>query len=57
MENCLVEELVELQAFLKAINKLNFMLLADVQSGKIAERRVMAERKQIVTVNGKKQIR
>ena len=57
MENCSVNELVEHQAMLKAYKKLNDCLLGDVLVGKDAERKVKAEHKQIVTVDGKKQIR
>jgi len=57
MENCSANELVEHQAMLKACKKLNDTLLGDVEAGKIAERKVIAEKKQVVTVDGKKQVR
>jgi hypothetical protein len=57
MATCSTDKLVENQALLKAYKNLSDRLLGDVEVGKQAERRVAAEHKQIVEVNGKKQIR
>ena len=57
MELCSQDQLLENQAMLKAIKKLGDTLTADVTAGVMAENKVKAEKKQIVTVSGKKQIR
>lgn len=57
METCSVNQLCEYQAMLKAIKRLQEELEGDVKVGNNVENRLKAERKQIVTVSGKKQVR
>lgn len=57
METCSISQLAEQQAMLKAIKRLQEELEGDVKVGKQTENRLKAERKNVVTVNGKKQIR